>query len=100
MVLQYSTFYQKYNSSSTPLCEGRLETRKKIISLQGLVDPGTILKMYDADEDDIEIHAAQRKTHRCEPVRRITWKKTICIHKTSESEKATAGSHSVERQTV
>lgn len=32
-----------------------MELRVKLISLNGLVDPGTILKMYDADIDDIEL---------------------------------------------
>jgi hypothetical protein len=34
-----------------------LEIRGKLIKLQGLVDPGTILKMYDADIEDIELLA-------------------------------------------
>ena len=34
-----------------------MELRAKLISLNGLVDPGTILKMYDADIEDIELLA-------------------------------------------
>jgi len=34
-----------------------MELRAKLISLSGLVDPGTILKMYGADIDDIELLA-------------------------------------------
>lgn len=32
-----------------------MELRAKLIGLNGLVDPGTILKMYDADIDDIKL---------------------------------------------
>ena len=34
-----------------------MELRARLISLNGLVEPGTILKMYDADIDDIEMLA-------------------------------------------
>ena len=34
-----------------------MELRAKLMSLNGLVDPGTILKMYDADIEDIELLA-------------------------------------------
>ena len=34
-----------------------MELRAKLINLNGLVDPGTILKMYDADIEDIELLA-------------------------------------------
>jgi hypothetical protein len=35
-----------------------MEIRRKLISLQELVDPGTILKMYEATPEDIELLAA------------------------------------------
>ncbi len=34
-----------------------LEIRARLISLQGLVDPGTILRMYDAGREDIDMLA-------------------------------------------
>ncbi|MBI5410175.1 MAG: hypothetical protein HZA14_12495 [Nitrospirae bacterium] len=34
-----------------------LEIRDKLVRLQGLVDPGTILRLYSADIEDIEILA-------------------------------------------
>jgi hypothetical protein len=34
-----------------------MELRRKLITLQDLVDPGTILKMHDATSEDIELLA-------------------------------------------
>lgn len=34
-----------------------LEIRSKLVRLQGLVDPGTILRLYSADIEDIEMLA-------------------------------------------
>ena len=38
-----------------------LEIRQKLISLHELVDAGTILKMYDANFEDIELLAAMEE---------------------------------------
>jgi hypothetical protein len=35
-----------------------LEIRHRLISLKDLVDPGTILRLYDADLEDLELLAA------------------------------------------
>lgn len=38
-------------------CQRILEIRQKIVTLKELVDAGTILKMYEADLEDIELMA-------------------------------------------
>lgn len=48
----------------TPLdeqCQRILEIRDKLLSLSGIVDAGTILSMYEATHDDIDLLAIVEK---------------------------------------